>query len=228
MNKPDSICSTTWFRSDLIIFLEIIEKTIEYMKKNINRIKLMPDFTKCMSLAIFLTFYGNSNANNSELTYAEQTNFTISMENQTLKSVVEWIEKNSQFIFIYDTDLDLSHRVSVDVYNKPVEEILKQIFSGTNLEYNIRNRQVMIRKAEVETAPVNQFVQQEKVTIKGAVTDIKGEAIIGANIIEDGTTNGTITDIDGQFSLQVDKGAKLIISYIGYMTRTLPVGQNHF
>lgn len=198
------------------------------MKKNINRIKLMPDFTKCMSLAIFLTFYGNSNANNSELTYAEQTNFTISMENQTLKSVVEWIEKNSQFIFIYDTDLDLSHRVSVDVYNKPVEEILKQIFSGTNLEYNIRNRQVMIRKAEVETAPVNQFVQQEKVTIKGAVTDIKGEAIIGANIIEDGTTNGTITDIDGQFSLQVDKGAKLIISYIGYMTQTLPVGQNHF
>ena len=89
----------------------------------------MPDFTKCMSLAIFLTFSGNSNANNSELTYAEQTNFTISMENQTLKSVVEWIEKNSQFIFIYDTDLDLSHRVSVDVYNKPVEEILKQIFS---------------------------------------------------------------------------------------------------
>ena len=198
------------------------------MKKNINRIKLMPDFTKCMSLAIFLTFSGNSNANNSELTYAEQTNFTISMENQTLKSVVEWIEKNSQFIFIYDTDLDLSHRVNVDVHNKPVEEILKQIFSGTNLEYNIRNRQVMIRKAEVKTVRVNQVVQQEKVTIKGIVTDIKGEAIIGANIIEDGTTNGTITDIDGQFSLQVDKGAKLIISYIGYITQTLPVGQNHF
>lgn len=198
------------------------------MKKNINRIKLMPDFTKCMSLAIFLTFPGNSNANNSELTYAEQTNFTISMENQTLKSVVEWIEKNSQFIFIYDTDLDLSHRVNVDVHNKPVEEILKQIFSGTNLEYNIRNRQVMIRKAEVKAARVNQVVQQEKVTIKGTVTDIKGEAIIGANIIEDGTSNGTITDIDGQFSLQVDKGAKLIISYIGYMTQTLPVGQNPF
>lgn len=128
------------------------------MKKNINRIKLMPDFTKCMSLAIFLTFSDNSNANNSELTYAEQTNFTISMENQTLKSVVEWIEKNSQFIFIYDTDLDLSHRVNVDVHNKPVEEILKQIFSGTNLEYNIRNRQVMIRKAEVKTVRVNQVV----------------------------------------------------------------------
>lgn len=86
----------------------------------------------------------------------------------------------------------------------------------------------MIRKAEVKAARVNQVVQQEKVTIKGTVTDIKGEAIIGANIIEDGTSNGTITDIDGQFSLQVDKGAKLIISYIGYMTQTLPVGQNPF
>lgn len=198
------------------------------MKKNINRIKLMPDFTKCMSFAIFLTISGNSTASNSELTYAEQTNFTISMENQTLKSVVEWIEKNSQFIFIYDTGLDLSHRVNIDVRNKPVEEILKHVFSGTNLEYNIRNRQIMIRKTEAKAARVNQVTQQEKVTIKGTVTDINGEPIIGANIIENGTTNGTITDIDGQFSLQVDKDAKLMISYIGYITQTLPVGQNHF
>lgn len=57
----------------------------------------MFNFTKCMSLAMFLTFCSYAEANN-ELTYAEQTCFSVTMENQTLKSVVEWIEKNSQFI----------------------------------------------------------------------------------------------------------------------------------
>ena len=70
------------------------------MKKYTNRIKLMPKFTKCMSLAMILTFTGYEEAF-AEMSYAEQTSFTVSMENQTLKSVINWVEKNSQFIFIY-------------------------------------------------------------------------------------------------------------------------------
>lgn len=190
-----------------------------------NRIKLIPDFTKCMSLAVFLTSSGYAEAHN-EWTYAEQTGFTITTENQTLKSVVEWIEKNSQFIFIYNTDLDLSRRVNVDVNNKPVEEMLKQLFAGTNLKYNIRNRQIVIRLADEKPTQTNTVAQAEKVTVKGVVTDAKGETIIGANIVENETTNGTITDVNGQFSLQVDKGATLMISYIGYITQRVPTGQN--
>ena len=83
----------------------------------------------------------------AEMSYAEQTSFTVSMENQTLKSVINWVEKNSQFIFIYRTDIDLSRRVNVDVRNKTIEEVLKQMFAGTDLEYHIRDRQVIIRKA---------------------------------------------------------------------------------
>ena len=160
------------------------------MKKYTNRIKLMPKFTKCMSLAMILTFTSYEEAF-AEMSYAEQTSFTVSMENQTLKSVINWVEKNSQFIFIYRTDIDLSRRVNVDVRNKTIEEVLKQMFAGTDLEYHIRDRQVIIRKAisREETPPI--VMQQEKVTVKGIVTDAKGEAIIGANIIEKGTTNGT-------------------------------------
>ena len=174
------------------------------MKKYTNRIKLMPKFTKCMSLAMILTFTGYEEAF-AEMSYAEQTSFTVSMENQTLKSVINWVEKNSQFIFIYRTDIDLSRRVNVDVRNKTIEEVLKQMFAGTDLEYHIRDRQVIIRKAisREETRPI--VMQQDKVTVKGIVTDAKGEAIIGANIIEKGTTNGTITDIDGRFTLVVSE-----------------------
>ena len=197
------------------------------MKKYTNRIKLMPKFTKCMSLAMILTFTGYEEAF-AEMSYAEQTSFTVSMENQTLKSVINWVEKNSQFIFIYRTDIDLSRRVNVDVRNKTIEEVLKQMFAGTDLEYHIRDRQVIIRKAisREETPPI--VMQQEKVTVKGIVTDAKGEAIIGANIIEKGTTNGTITDIDGQFTLMVSEKASLVFSYIGYLTQEMVVGKKPF
>ena len=84
------------------------------------------------------------------------------------------------------------------------------MFAGTDLEYHIRDRQVIIRKAisREETRPI--VMQQDKVTVKGIVTDAKGEAIIGANIIEKGTTNGTITDIDGRFTLVVSEKASLV------------------
>lgn len=70
------------------------------MKKYTNRIKLMPKFTKCMSLAMILTFTSYEEAF-AEMSYAEQTSFTVSMENQTLKSVINWVEKNSQFITLF-------------------------------------------------------------------------------------------------------------------------------
>ena len=107
------------------------------MKKYTNRIKLMPKFTKCMSLAMILTFTGYEEAF-AEMSYAEQTSFTVSMENQTLKSVINWVEKNSQFIFIYRTDIDLSRRVNVDVRNTPIRDkiaiscMLRQIHESSS------------------------------------------------------------------------------------------------
>ena len=102
------------------------------------------------------------------------------------------------------------------------------MFAGTDLEYHIRNRQVIIRKAisREETRPI--VMQQDKVTVKGIVTDAKGEAIIGANIIEKGTTNGTITDIDGRFTLVVSEKSSLVFSYIGYLTQEMLVGKKTF
>lgn len=195
------------------------------MKKNKYSIKFIQTFAKCMSLATFLTFSGTIEAA-TELTYAQQTIFSVSMENQTLKSVINWVEKNSQFIFIYRTNVDLSCRVNVDVRNKTVEEILKQMLADTHLKYYIRDRQVIICEADDLRAATPQSSQQNQVTITGTVTDTKGESIIGANILEKGTTNGTITDIEGRFTLKVPQKSVLTVSYIGFLTQEVTVG-NH-
>ena len=94
------------------------------MKKYTNRIKLMPKFTKCMSLAMILTFTSYEEAF-AEMSYAEQTSFTVSMENQTLKSVINWVEKNSQFIFIYRTDIDLYIFLSQSIAKYIITQISK-------------------------------------------------------------------------------------------------------
>lgn len=70
--------------------------------------------------------------------------------------------------------------------------------------------------------------QQNTITVKGAITDMQGEAIIGANIIQQGTTNGTITDIDGNFTLEVPADAQLVISYIGYKSHNSVNGKTNF
>lgn len=82
----------------------------------------------------------------------------------------------------------------------------------------------MATYAESVGAPVVETVLQQK-AISGKVVDSKGESIIGANIMEKGTSNGTITDFDGNFSLNVSAKSVLQISYIGYKTQEIPVSQ---
>ena len=72
---------------------------------------------------------------------------------------------------------------------------------------------------------VSLTVFAQKLSIKGTITDSKNEPIIGASVSEQGTSNGTITDIDGHFTIQVDRNAMLRVSYIGYKTKTVKASQ---
>ena len=192
------------------------------MKNNKFMIKLISNFAKSMSLVAFLTLSPQTVAA-TESAYIEQTTFSISMKNQTVKSLINWVEKNSQFIFVYRTNFDLSRRISVEVHNKNVEEIMKQMLAGTGLTYYVRDRQVVISEANEPHASSPQNTQQAKVSITGVVIDEKGEPIIGANILEKGTTNGTITNVDGHFSLTISPKSILVVSYIGYLTQETTV-----
>lgn len=155
-------------------------------------------------------------------TYSQKTFFTIKSDNLTVKEVFNKIEKESEYIFFYmDNSVDLNRKVPVKVEERQVNKILDQIFEGKNIHYVILDRQIIISK---DKKSLPSTLQQKGKVITGIVRDATGEPVIGANIVEKGTTNGTISDMNGKFSLTVAPKAVLQISYIGFNTTEVPVG----
>ena len=147
--------------------------------------------------------------------YAQNVTVTLSMRNATVEQVLDQIEKKTDYTFVAsDRTVDLNRKVSLNVQSLSIEETLKQLFAGTNVSYKIVNNQIILSKA--------QATQQSK-RVKGTVVDKNGEPIIGANVVVKGTTNGTITDIDGNFSLEAPGNAQLVVSYIGYLTQEVSI-----
>lgn len=108
--------------------------------------------------------------------------------------------------------------------NKIVAKVLNRGFNSTEINYIAKNKNNVLTKNSIDNTK-----QQKKITIKGNVTDMNGEPIIGANVLEKGTTNGTITDIDGDFSFEVNPDGTFIVSFIGYKTQEFPIkGKERF
>lgn len=97
-----------------------------------------------------------------------------------------------------------------------MDNILKTVLTPMSLTYEVRNRQILIKNL-IENIQSMSAESQSRKSVTGTILDERGEPVIGANIIEKGTTNGTVTDIDGDFTLSVKNGAVLQISYIGYL-----------
>ncbi|MGP1476545.1 MAG: TonB-dependent receptor [Phocaeicola sp.] len=165
-------------------------------------------------------------------TYAQNTEFTINAKNQTVENVLTQIETKSDFGFFFNNKhIDLNRLVSFSVKNKTVYEILNKLFEGTDITYIILDKKIILtKKGVIDGSPnstlSNQGINQNK-AVKGKVVDSKGEPIIGANVLEKGTMNGTITDIDGNYIISVNSNAILVISYIGYKSEEIAVnGKN--
>lgn len=188
-----------------------------YLKPTIFRaLKLS---TLCLILGVEAGFATES--------YSQKTTFTISVQDQSVKDVFDYIEQHSEFIIFYlDKTIDVNRKVSINLKGQRVESILEQLFKNTDVTYTINDRQILLskRKEVKEVAPVIAVVQQKKNTVIGVVLDPTGMPVIGANIMVKGTTSGTITDMDGKFSLDVDKDATLVISYIGFASQEIKVG----
>ena len=114
----------------------------------------------------------------------------------------------------------MNRRVTVNADNETIEDILNEILIATDNTYFVSDRSIYIVKDDLDSN-IDDIEQQQKKQITGVVYDAFGESIIGANIIEKGTTNGTVTDIDGKFTLDVDNNAVLQVSYIGYLTQEI-------
>ena len=152
--------------------------------------------------------------------YSQSTTFTFHIDNTSIEEILNKIEQESEFRFLYTKatvpTVNTSKSLSAD--NKNIFEVLDNLFKNTDIAYTISNRQIVLNRHDVFTS------NQQKRSIKGTVLDSNGEPIIGANIVERGTTNGTITNLDGYFELEVESKSVLHVSYIGYIDIDVSVG----
>ena len=197
------------------------------MKKNLflNRVRgylaLNSKVFRVMRLTIFLlllTIFQGIAANS----YSQNTKLSFKLNDVKVKDVLSVIEEKSEFYFLFNSKLvDVDRKVDINVSNQQVEKILDNLFAGTNVGYTILDRQIVIQ-------PINQVsevgsIQQKMIT--GVVKDENGEPIPGVSVVVKGTTKGTLTDIDGKFSIEVTGNDKVLqFSFVGMKSQEVTVG----
>ena len=144
---------------------------------------------------------------------------SLTMNNVTVKQAMDALKKQSGYSFVFSSeDVDTKKKVSVDADDQKVEEVVRQILDGQSVTYEIKGKNIVVRSIAQTSS------SQQKKTITGTIVDPSGMPVIGANVMVKGTTNGTITDMDGKFSLEVASGATLMVSYIGFANQEIKIG----
>ncbi|MGI6073829.1 MAG: SusC/RagA family TonB-linked outer membrane protein [Fermentimonas sp.] len=166
----------------------------------------------------------------AELGYTQDAKVTINKKNSTLKEVLDEIESQTGYLFIYNDEVETDSKVSIKVKQETVSDVLDQILNNKKLDYTMEGNHIMLVKnkaVSLEKSNGVAIVEQQRKQISGVVLDSSGEPIIGANIIEVGTSHGTITDIDGKFTLDVADESSIRISYIGFVEQVISVSGNN-
>lgn len=197
------------------------------MKKNrINRLmeKIgLFKMIKIMRFAIFIlilslsqTFAGNS--------YSQQAKLTLDMKNVRVEDVIDRIEKNSEFFFMYNKNMiDVDRKVDIQVEEKSVNEVLDIIFVNTDITYSIKDRQILLINSQLQSK-VKDFNDQQQKSISGKVTDSSSTPLPGVSVVLKGTTVGTITDADGNYTItKIQNNSTLVFSFIGMKTQEVVV-----
>lgn len=179
----------------------------------LNKMQILLSGRRLSLMVIFWSFLGIA-------AYAQESRITIKQSNTPLSRVLNEIESKSGYSFLVrSSDFDLNQVVSIHAENKTIGEILSMLFRDKDVKYEINDKSISIYKPQ-------QAVPPKGLEITGTVEDINGEAIIGANILEKGTSNVTVTDVDGRFSLKVKGNARLVVSYLGYIPKEVAVNNN--
>lgn len=192
-------------------------------RKRLEQQSLLRELKKlfCIMKLFLLFLLLSSNLVWGGQAYAQIASFNLDLNNVSLEEVFDAIREQSEFEFFYNNDqVNTNEKVSVKVKNADIKTVLELVLSDI-YEYKINDRYILVNKRKEVTPVLSPQPSQIKKTIRGRITDVQGGPIIGANIIEQGTTHGTTTDFDGFFSLSVEEGATLRISYIGYITQDI-------
>jgi TonB-linked SusC/RagA family outer membrane protein len=157
--------------------------------------------------------------------YSQELKLSFRLSEVSIRQAISEIEKHSGYVFVWtdNVEAETNRKVSVQATDEELESVLDRMFVNTSLSYRRFGKQVILYldrdKARLEAPAI---ARQNRKRISGSVVDAMGEPIIGANIIEKGTTNGIITDVDGKFGIEVAPNAILVIAYIGYNTQEAP------
>ena len=155
----------------------------------------------------------------AENVHSQNAKVSIRMSNVQLDKILDAIEKQTDYLFIYNNEVDINRVASVKAQNEAVGKVLDKVLEGTGINYKLEGTHIILTTKSV--AGTNR-AQQNNV-IKGTVVDVNGEPIIGANIRVKGTTQGTITDFEGNFAVEASVKSVIEISYIGYLTQEIVV-----
>lgn len=137
--------------------------------------------------------------------YAQKTMISLEVRNETVGTVLEKLKKESGFDFFFNNKhVDLKRIVSVSANNNNIFKILDQIFAGTNVKYSVLEKKIIL------STEIVQGIQQGQNKVTGIIKDNAGIPIVGATIMEKGSTNGTVSDLDGNFSLQMSSQGTII------------------
>jgi TonB-linked SusC/RagA family outer membrane protein len=182
-----------------------------------TQISLIPRILSLIALFLCTSFTANASIN----ARAEKT-ITVNFKNVPLSNVITQIEKQTDYLFVYgETAVDMKRIVSINVKNSKVEDVLKTVFGGTSIVFEIEGKNIVLKK---ESGTLKSLTGQAGRKVTGFITDEAGEAIIGASVMVKGSKAGTVTDINGKFSLDVSDQSTLTVSYIGYISTDVKVG----
>ncbi|MCD6366769.1 MAG: SusC/RagA family TonB-linked outer membrane protein, partial [Bacteroidales bacterium] len=155
--------------------------------------------------------------------YSQTTKLTLEMHNKKVVEVLEQIEKQSEFRFAYSSELiDMNRRVSLDINEKNIDETLDVLFDGTSVKHVVHDRYIMLYPKEMDS--FSESISSQQQTITGIVTDNSGQPLPGVTVVVKGTTNGTVTNSDGQYSISsLPKNATLVFSFVGMKTQEVVI-----
>jgi len=156
--------------------------------------------------------------------YSQRTLINLKMSNVTIKDVLREIEEKSDFYFLYNNDLiNVNSTVSIDAKNEKVQDVLTQLFSDKNISFLVKDRQIVLSPLTIG-AENNSVAAQKIKSVTGKVSDQSGGSLPGVSVVVKGTTNGTITDIDGKYSLSnIPENGVLQFSFVGMKMKEVQV-----
>lgn len=173
-----------------------------------------------MRIAIFFLFFcafcavaENVNSQNAKV--------SIHKSNVPLEEILNEIEVQTDYLFIYNDAVNVKQKASVNVSGKPVSEVLRSLLEAGLVNSQLTGKHIILSDVPAKTVEGEVTQSDRKITVSGRIIDQTGESVIGAAVLEKGTSNGVVTDLDGNFSLKVDAGAVLVISYVGYVSQEL-------